>query len=123
MIWSNILWVGLGGFAGSVLRYLAGLGIAGWSVNARFPWATLLVNVGGSFLIGWLLRYVEHGSMGHLMGVIGFCGGFTTFSTFSMESLKLLREGQQGIAAVYIIVSLVLCIGATWLGLLMKTTK
>lgn len=126
-MWSNLLWVGLGGFVGSVLRYGAGLGIAALTVargtTGRFPVATLAVNVVGSFLIGMLLRYVEQGSTQHLLGVVGFCGGFTTFSTFSLESVRLLRAGHTSTALLYIAISLVLCMGATFLGIAIKTTK
>lgn len=126
-MWSNLLWVGLGGFAGSVLRYGVGIGIAALvsmrGGGMRFPVATLAVNVVGSLLIGMLLRYVEQGSAQHLLGVVGFCGGFTTFSTFSLESVRLLREGHTSTALLYIGISLVLCIGATFLGMTIKTTR
>lgn len=125
-MWNNLLWVGLGGFVGSVLRYGAGIGIAALvsmrGGGMRFPWATLTVNVVGSLIIGILLRHFEHGSAQHLLGVVGFCGGFTTFSTFSLESVGLVRDGHYGLAAAYIALSLVLCIGATFLGMTIKTT-
>lgn len=123
-MWSNLWWVGLGGFVGSALRYGVGLGIAALTVArgtaGRFPVATLAVNVVGSFLIGMLLRHVEQGSTPHLLGVVGFCGGFTTFS---LESVRLLREGHTSTALLYIATSLVLCLGATLLGIAIKTTK
>lgn len=127
-MWSNLLWVGLGGFAGSVLRYGAGIGIAALCTisdgqGMRFPLGTLAVNVVGSLLIGILLRYVEQGSAQHLLGVVGFCGGFTTFSTFSLESVRLLRDGHHTLALTYIGLSLVLCIGATFLGMTIKTIR
>lgn len=124
-MWNNLLWVGLGGFAGSILRYLIGQGVLwfGNQSDTRFPVATLIVNVVGSFLIGLLLRHTESGSTSHLLGVVGFCGGFTTFSAFSFESLKLLREGHHGMAGLYIALSLILCIGAAFLGWIIKTTK
>lgn len=126
-MWNNLLWVGLGGFAGSVLRYGAGIGIAALVAvrggGIRFPWATLAVNVAGSLFIGMLLRHVEQGSAQHLLGVVGFCGGFTTFSTFSLESVRLIRDGHHTLALAYIGVSLVLCIGATFLGMTIKTTR
>lgn len=125
-MWSNLLWVGLGGFVGSVLRYGVGAGIAALTAargGMRFPLATLAVNVAGSLLIGILLRHVEQGSAQHLLGVVGFCGGFTTFSTFSLESVRLLREGHTSAALLYIAVSLVLCVGATFLGMTIKTTR
>lgn len=126
-MWSNLLWVGLGGFAGSVLRYGAGVGIAALAAmrggGMRFPLGTLAVNVVGSLLIGILLRYAEQGSTQHLLGVVGFCGGFTTFSTLSLESVRLLRDGHHTLALTYIGLSLVLCIGATFLGMTIKTIR
>lgn len=127
-MWSNLLWVGLGGFAGSVLRYGVGVGIAALASlrgggGMRFPVATLAVNVAGSLLIGMLMRYAEQGSAQHLLGVVGFCGGFTTFSAFSLESVRLLRDGLTSTALLYIAASLVLCIGAAFLGMTIKTTR
>jgi CrcB protein len=123
--WMNLLWVGLGGFVGSVLRYGTGIVATAWVGDrlGRFPWTTLVINVVGSLLIGWLLRAVEQGSVQHLLGVVGFCGGFTTFSTFSLESVRLLREGHTSTALLYIGLSLVLCLGATIIGMTIKLTK
>lgn len=126
-MWSNLLWVGLGGFAGSVLRYGVGVGVAALvslrSGGMRFPVATLAVNVAGSLLIGMLLRYAEQGSAQHLLGAVGFCGGFTTFSAFSLESVRLIHDGHHTLALTYIGVSLVLCLGAAFLGMTIKTTR
>lgn len=130
-MWINWLWVGLGGFAGSVLRYGAGIGVAalvsflrgGTSGGGRFPIATLAVNVVGSFLIGLLLRYAEQGSVQHLAGVVGFCGGFTTFSTFSLESVRLIRDGHLAAAFLYIGLSFLLCLGATFWGMTIKINR
>ncbi len=122
-MWVNIGWVGLGGALGSILRYGVGVFMAGTALGTagRFPLATLLVNVAGSLLIGILFRYAEHGSSAHLLGVVGFCGGFTTFSAFSIESLRMLKNGQTGLALLYVAVSVLLCLGATMLGTMIKT--
>lgn len=124
-MWTNFLWVGLGGFAGSVLRYGTGLLTAQWAVAhaGKFPVATFTVNVLGSFVIGILLRHFDTASTAHLLGVVGFCGGFTTFSSFSAESLSLFRSGNHTLAFVYIFGSFLLCLGAVWLGMLLKTTR
>lgn len=111
-----LVWIALGGAAGSVARVMVAM-----SLPARFPWATLLVNVLGSLLIGWLMARlgpVEGGtaaSLRHLL-VAGFCGGFTTFSTFSWQSLEQMQKGQWGGAAANVLLSVVLCLVAVWLG-------
>lgn len=111
-----LLWIALGGALGSVLRALAG-----YALQARFPWATLLVNVAGSFAIGFVLTRLgglepAPAARTQAFVVVGFCGGFTTFSTFSWQTLEQLQRGQLGAALANIALSLVLCLGAVWLG-------
>ena len=113
----NCLFVGLGGFAGSVLRYLCNfLRFEGIS----FPIITLGINILGSFAImffaGVLTRSfpVEHHLMLFLR--VGLCGGFTTFSTFSAETLGLFESGDHISAIVYAVASVVLCVLGAWLG-------
>ena len=106
----NCVIVGLGGFAGSVLRYLAGklpLGAA-----SGFPVNTLIINVLGSFVIGILAalgsKYSDFDPRLMLLLKVGLCGGFTTFSTFSLETFELIRAGSYGTAAAYAVLSAVL---------------
>ena len=111
-----LLWVALGGALGSVLRALVGQLLA-----ARFPWATLLVNVVGSLVIGWFMARLgalepHAAARVHAGLVVGFCGGFTTFSTFSWQTLEQLSRGQWLVAALNIFLSVALCLVATWLG-------
>lgn len=109
-------WIALGGAAGSVARALIGLALV-----SRFPLSTLLVNVTGSMLIGWLM--VRFGSaepavsarMINLL-VVGFCGGFTTFSTFSWQTLEQMQKGHWGAAIANVLLSVTLCLFAVWLG-------
>ena len=114
-----MLWVGLGGFVGSMARYGLGLLAQRWWPGF-FPWGTLLVNVFGCLLIGGLLTISARQAWdlsGKLLLVTGFCGGFTTFSTFSYEVLLLLREGRSGGALLYIVLSLGVGLMATGLGM------
>lgn len=108
----NCLLVGLGGFAGSVLRYLAGLIPLGESDG--FPIKTLAVNVAGAFLIGVIAAAATKNSgldpRTVLLLKTGFCGGFTTFSTFALESVGLFQSGKTWSAVAYVLLSVVLSV-------------
>ena len=109
-------WIALGGALGSVGRALVGLAIQG-----RFPWATLIVNVLGSLLIGWLmarLGTLEPAAEARAQSflVIGLCGGFTTFSSFSWQTLEQMQKGHWAAAGANVLLSVVLCLLAAWLG-------
>lgn len=100
----EILFVGAGSAIGGVSRYLAGRGITA-IITHPFPFATFLINVTGSLLIGYFMALVSKGSISattYLLLATGFCGGFTTFSAFSLENIHLLRNGQYGLAFTYI---------------------
>lgn len=109
--------VALGGAAGACLRY--GL----WRILTLQAWplATQLANVGGSLLIGLVFAWLApRGGMQHPLYpllVVGLLGGFTTYSTFSLDALRLLEQGRPGLAAAYIISTLVLCLAGAALGL------
>jgi CrcB protein len=113
-----ILWIALGGAAGSVLRYLIG-GAVQRAGGAAFPAGTLVVNVTGCFLIGVFAQHYMnvqvHPAMRTLL-ITGFCGGYTTFSAFSLETAGLIQGGEYGKAATYMMLSLVLSITATFAG-------
>lgn len=111
----NALCVFLGGGAGSVLRYVAGLAIPA----SAFPWATLIVNTSGGILIGlfsaWSARFGWPDAL-RLSLTVGLCGGFTTFSTFSKESFALAQSGRWAAFSAYLVGSVVLGIAAFGLG-------
>ena len=106
--------VGAGGFAGSVLRYLAGLIPVG--DQGGFPVKTLAINVIGSFLIALIAalaaKYSGFDQRASLLLRAGFCGGFTTFSTFAYESAELMKGGHWAIALCYVLASVVLGVSA-----------
>ncbi len=110
----SCLMVGIGGFFGSILRYLVSLIPLG--DQGSFPYKTLITNVVGAFLIGLIVALsLNNPSFNEkyvLLLKTGFCGGFTTFSTFSQESVSLFQGGKVLLAIVYIVLSIVLCIGA-----------
>ena len=111
----NILIVGLGGAAGSILRYLATL--SGNALHCASWIATLSVNGIGSFLIGLFMAACTSGDW-KLMLTVGLCGGFTTYSTFSAQSFEMLRAGNYFEGGAYILGTLVLCLICVWAGLL-----
>lgn len=116
MNFTSLFLIGAGGAIGSVARALVGRAIPPNSL----PWATIVVNVGGSLLIGWLMARLSPLDPGNLQAhrfwVIGFCGGFTTFSTFSWQTLEQMQKGNWSVAVGNVLLSVVLCLAATWLG-------
>jgi len=112
--------VAVGGAAGSVLRYLTSFLVHKFYPNA-FPWATLLTNILGCFLIGLFIGQLQKHQMADSplkwLLVTGFCGGYTTFSAFGYENLSLFQSGHNLQAMLYISASLIMGIGAVWLGL------
>jgi CrcB protein len=119
------LWVAMGGALGSVARY--GLNdLVSSRFGGTFPWGTMTVNVIGCFIIGVLAACtLPEGRMSsEIRGfttqflMIGVCGGFTTFSSFSLQTLNLIRDREWLYAGGNILLSVVLCLIATWLGYL-----
>ncbi|MCB0698759.1 MAG: fluoride efflux transporter CrcB [Chitinophagales bacterium] len=104
-----LLMVGIGGFFGSVARYGVKL-LTDKFLPDGFPYATLIVNLLGCFIIGLLFGMVGNKQIGNntwLVFATGFCGAFTTFSTFALENNVLAADGQSNSAIVYTVISLV----------------
>lgn len=116
----NAFIVGAGGFVGSVLRYLVGIGVNRLSGHHFFPFATLTVNIVGCFVIGLLGGYMLtrdlFGDHMRLFIMVGMLGGFTTFSTFGNETVHLVKASQPLPAVLYVILHVVLGLGAAWWG-------
>ena len=110
----NCLCVGLGGFVGSVLRYLVTL----LPYGAGFPVKTLAINVLGAFVLGLICalatRHVDASPQLVLMLKVGVCGGFTTFSTFALETSDLLQSGAWPAALAYVVASVMLSVAAVF---------
>ena len=109
---TSSLYVAVGGGMGAWLRYLVGrawLSALGPISASAFPFATLTVNVAGSFamgvLVGWLARYGQGGEDARLLLGVGVLGGFTTFSAFSLELVNMIERGAAGTAAAYLLLS------------------
>lgn len=114
------LLVGVGSFIGGNARFIAGRWVGGL-VDGRFPLATFLINVGGSFILGLLgavlaQRAVANADALRLAIGVGFCGGFTTFSTFEYENSALLEDGLWLTAAANMFLSLFVGLVALRLG-------
>ena len=114
--------VAVGSAAGGLARYGCGLLIA--RIDSGFPWATLFVNVTGSFLIGVVAaltdpagRWAATPLLRELL-MVGVLGGYTTFSAFSLQTFSLLREGRVGFAIANVSASVALCLVVVWLGYL-----
>lgn len=127
------LYVALGGAVGSWLRYIVArlwIRAVGPVAASAFPWATLTVNVGGSFamglLAGWLARHgapdAAGGESWRLLLGVGLLGGFTTFSAFSLELGSFIQRGSLGTAALYMLVSLIAGIAGLFAGLALMGT-
>jgi CrcB protein len=118
------LLIAAGGALGSVLRfYLSGVVASHW--GDAFPWGTLLINISGSFVIGFISDLTGPGGRWlastetRLFLMAGICGGYTTFSAFSLQTLALLKAGDWPRAGAYIVGSVVLCLLGVWLGYLL----
>ena len=105
--------VALGGAIGASARYLTGVA-AIRLIGPGFPWATLIVNVLGSFAMGVLVVVLAHKSGTRMAPFLmtGLLGGFTTFSAFSLDALTLFERGQVWTAAIYVLCSVLLSLGA-----------
>jgi len=116
----NFLIVGLGGGAGSILRYAVQKVFQAQSVSS-FPTGTLLVNIAGCFLIGilWSLvsRTLTWNEEMKLLLMTGFCGGFTTFSAFTLEGIGLLKDNKAALFFIYLTASVVGGLLATVIGI------
>jgi CrcB protein len=115
------LWIAIGSALGGMARYGASMMIGNW-FGQTFPWGTLLVNITGSFVIGFFATLT--GPDGRLMVgsdvrqfvMVGLCGGYTTFSAFSLQTLNLVQDGEMVRAGVNVGASVVLCLVSVWLG-------
>ncbi|MFI5279407.1 MAG: fluoride efflux transporter CrcB [Gemmatimonadales bacterium] len=115
-----MLWyVMLGSAVGGGARFLLGSFVQA-RMGTAFPTGTLLVNVTGSLVLGFIFRYAAGSSMSPEVRALlttGFCGGYTTFSTFSWESVRLIEDGDYYRAAWYIGLSVVLSLAGAFVGI------
>ena len=118
----NLLFVAVGGAAGAIARFGLGLWLAG-AHPLHFPLATLAINVSGSFLIGVVYVAIAESALLHAdwrsILMVGFLGSYTTLSTFSLDTVMLFEHGHSLQALGNMALSVVSCVAAAWLGLVM----
>ena len=101
----KMVWLIVGGAAGTVLRYWISQWVGSHAWGRVFPWGTFIINVSGSFVLGFAALLIrerlrpEHGDLYLLIGT-GFCGGYTTFSTFELETWNWVQKGSWPLALV-----------------------
>ena len=111
----NFIFVALGGALGACGRYAISL----IPVKSHFPFITLIINLLGALLIGFIVGFAECRSVSKnsmLFLKTGVCGGFTTFSTFSLEAYNLIASKNYGLCGLYVILSAAGCIAGVWCG-------
>jgi fluoride exporter len=114
-------WIAIGSAIGGVARYWCS-GVAANLIGETFPWGTLIVNVVGSFIIGFFATITGPdgrlfvGTTARQFVMVGFCGGYTTFSSFSLQTLNLMNDGEWFRAGANIGLSVFCCMLAVWAG-------
>jgi CrcB protein len=118
---ANYFWIAAGSALGGAARYFCS-GVAARLIGETFPWGTLIVNVLGSFVIGFFATLTGPngrmfvGSTARQTVMLGFLGGYTTFSSFSLQTLNLMQDGEWVYAGANITASVLLCLAAVWAG-------
>jgi fluoride exporter len=124
---ANYIWIAIGSALGGVARYWCS-GVAARLIGETFPWGTLIVNVVGSFIIGFFATLtgpdgrIYVGTTARQFVMVGFCGGYTTFSSFSLQTLNLLNDGEMFRAGTNIGLSVLCCMIAVWAGHLLAAS-
>ena len=118
--WMQYFYIAAGGSLGALGRYFLSFWVA-QRAQMIFPWGTLIINLAGSFAIGFLFELFEALMLPPAYRAffsIGFLGAFTTFSTFSLETVNLLRDGEWRLAALNVVFSVFLGVGMTLAGMI-----
>lgn len=117
----ELLYVFIGGGLGSLVRFLFGKWVNSFH-NSNFPFGTFIINIVACFVLGFIIGLADQKQILspaiRLFLVVGFCGGFSTFSAFSSETLTLIQQGQNSTMLLYVLLSVVVCLIASFGGLL-----
>ena len=118
----DYVWVGIGGGIGAIARFFVGKKVVEqW--GSSFPYATLLINISGAIVIGFLMTLLVERSITdsfwRTLLVVGFLGGYTTFSSYTWEAMHLFEEGRVGAALAYIGLSNVVGLGCCAIGIIL----
>jgi CrcB protein len=122
----SYMWIAIGGALGTTARFWLS-GVVARSVGETFPWGTLVINVTGSFVIGFFGALTGPdgrlfiGSTARQFVMIGMCGGYTTFSSFSLQTLNLMNDGEWFRAGANVGLSVLLCMIAVWIGVVLAS--
>ena len=123
---ATYLWIAVGGALGSMARFWLAM-VVGSILGPQFPWGTIFINIVGSFVIGFFATLTGPGGRidasfnARAFVMVGICGGFTTFSAFSLQTLDLARMGRWLQAGGNVVLSVVACLVAVWVGHLLAT--
>jgi fluoride exporter len=122
----NYIWIMIGGAIGTGARYFVS-GLVAQLVGETFPWGTIIINITGSFIIGFFGtltgpdgRYFASSTARQFV-MTGICGGYTTFSSFSLQTQNLMTDGEWLYAGANVGISVVACLIAVWLGVLLAS--
>ena len=113
--------IALGGSLGAISRYWVSTSTYSW-LGSNFPYGTLMVNLSGSLLVGFLtvvlVQRFDVSDQVRLGLIVGFLGSFTTFSAFSMDTIQWIENGAVLKALAYVLVSVIACVLGAWAGLI-----
>lgn len=118
-MWKDALWISVGAVLGANLRYAVSR-LALKYFSASVPYGTLIVNVTGSFLLGFFLAWTSERVLAdprwRLLAAVGFCGAYTTFSSYSFETFTMLEQGHYGLATANFVANNLLCLAGVLAG-------